>query len=213
MTSTQAPDLQAKDTPPTVAAKIGRPSTYNLATTSIICERIAGGETLTKVCRTPGMPTKQTVHRWRMKYPAFNVQYTQARVTQMESFADEILEIADDSTADTVTKITPQGREYEAVDHEAIQRDRLRVDTRKFLMSKVAHHIYGDRVQHEHSGEVVQRVELADRERMRLFATFLLEDKAAGVTIEGVAAELTSHTPDSPTSEQEPPTTLGGVNE
>jgi hypothetical protein len=106
----------------------------------------------------------------------------------MECMADDILEISDDSTMDMVTKTDPKGREFEAVDHENIQRDRLRVDTRKFLMSKVARHIYGDKVEHEHSGEVAHTIELSDRERMRRLASFMLEDQRNGVTIEGQLA-------------------------
>jgi len=184
----QTTDLQTNNETAPYKDITGRPSTFNAATAELICERLAGGETLTRICKTPGMPKRQTVHRWRVKFPGFDATYTRARVAQAEHWADEILDIADDSARDTVTKTTPQGREYEAVDNEAIQRSRLMVDTRKFLMAKLAPRIYGDKLQHEHSGEVVQRIELSDRERMRRLATFLLEDQAAGALIEGETA-------------------------
>ena len=132
------------------------------------------------------MPTRQTVWSWRTKFPAFDDLYVRARRAQAEHWADEIIDIADDSSLDTVTKRDPKGREFEAVDHENIQRSRLMVDTRKFLMSKVSPQ-YADRTEHHHTGEVAHRVDLSDRERMRRLATFMLEDRASGVTIEGQA--------------------------
>jgi hypothetical protein len=186
MSTPESQALQATDTQDKGADASGRPSVYSAELGDLICARLASGETLSHVCRTAGMPARQTVLRWRRNYPAFGVEYTLARADAMEVMADEIIDISDDSTLDVVTKRDQKGREFEAVDHENIQRDRLRVDTRKFLMSKVARHVYGDRVSHEHSGEVNQRhtIELSDRERMRRLASFMLEDKRAGITIE-----------------------------
>lgn len=180
--------LQATDTPGTETKTAGRPSMFSPELADLICARLAGGETLSRICQTVGMPARQTVLRWRRDNPTFSAEYSLARVDAMECMADEILDISDDSTLDMVTKRDPKGREFEAVDHENIQRDRLRVDTRKFLMSKVARHIYGDKVEHEHSGAVAHTVELSDRERMRRLASFMLEDQRNGVTIEGQLA-------------------------
>ena len=62
------------------------------------------------------------------------------------------------------------------------------VDTRKFLMSKLAPRIYGDKQTIEHTGDVTHTVTMDDRERMRRLATFLATDAHSGVTIEGQAA-------------------------
>ncbi len=189
MSNRETLTLQAKDTQVEGKDKGGRPSTYSPATAELICSRLAGGESLTKIVKTNGMPTRQTILRWRRQYPDFAAEYALARVDAMECMSDDILDIADDSTLDMVIKTDAKGREFEAVDHENINRDRLRVDTRKFLMSKIARHIYGERVDHEHSGSVNQvvTVELSDRERMRRLASFMLEDKRNGVTIESQA--------------------------
>ena len=58
--------------------------------------------------------------------------------------ADEIREIADDSSKDKIV-VMENGVEKEKVDHEHIQRDKLRIDTRKFLMSKLASVVFGDK--------------------------------------------------------------------
>jgi hypothetical protein len=70
----------------------------------------------------------------------------------------------------------------------------LRIDARKWLLSKLAHRKYGDRLEVEHSGEVQHRVDitaLSAREKMRRLALFMLEDKAAGDIIDGEAVDTT----------------------
>lgn len=191
MSKPESHTLQHKTTLVDRHNKGGRPSGFSPELGELICARLAGGETLSRICAAKGMPHRQTVLRWRREHLAFGREYALARVDAMECMGDEILDISDDSTLDMVIKTDPKGRQFEAVDHENIQRDRLRVDTRKFLMSKVARHIYGDKVEHEHSGEVVQIVELSDRERMRRLASFMLADQVAGVTIEGHAVAMT----------------------
>jgi hypothetical protein len=143
-----------------------------------ICERVACGETLSGVCRDRDMPSRSTVYRWQEADSTFRDTYRRAREMQMQSWGDEIVEIADDTTLDTVTKMTPQGREYEAVDHENIQRSKLRVNTRQWLMARLNPALYGDKVEHEHSGMVGHAHivgQLDDKEKVRRLATFLLQ--------------------------------------
>lgn len=166
-------------------ANIGRPTTYSPAVAALICARLADGETLTAICRTPGLPARQTVHQWRMRNDAFAAEYARARGIGMESMSDDLLTIADDDTNDRNEDGSPN--------HANVQRARLQVDTRKFLMAKLAPHVYGDHVSVEHSGSVVHdhTVTVSDRERMRRLATFLLEDRDAGALIEGEAEQVT----------------------
>jgi hypothetical protein len=170
--------------------KLGRPSQYTPAVGELICARLCDGETLTDICRTPGLPYRQTVNRWRLRYPDFDAAYTRARAVGMESMADDILRIADDDTADLVETVDKHGNRVTAPNHVNVNRARLQVDTRKFLMAKLAPHVYGDRVAVEHSGTVDHTVTLDERERMRRLATFLLEDRDAGALIDGTADEL-----------------------
>lgn len=59
------------------------------------------------------------------------------------------MEIADDSTNDWVeTKFGPQ------VNREAIERTKLRIDARKWMMARILPKKYGDKIQNEHSGSV-----------------------------------------------------------
>lgn len=134
--------------------KIGRPSKYSQDLGTKICTRLAQGESLRQICMDENMPDKSTVLRWLFDEDKkeFCDQYARAREIQAENWADEILEIADDSTNDWVDRESKDGGTYQAVDQEVIGRSRLRVDSRKWLMSKLLPKKYGDKQQHEHAG-------------------------------------------------------------
>ena len=126
----------------------GRPSIYSDELALQICERLADGESLRSVCATEGFPNERTVRRWALddKHP-FSPQYTRARELGYHKMADEMLEIADDGTNDYVTRENKDGSTYEALDSEHVQRSRLRVDTRKWLLGKALPKLYGDKVE------------------------------------------------------------------
>ena len=171
------------------STKIGRPTLCTPENCDEIIERLTNGETLTGICRDKHLPARTTILLYRNKNPRFADRYARARRDQMDVWSDEIIDISDDGTTDYVIKKGRNGVEYEAVDQEHIQRSRLRVDTRKFLMAKIAPHVYGDHVEVKHSGDVTVQHEISDRECMRRMALFLLEDQAGGALIEGVATE------------------------
>ena len=114
-----------------------------------VCKRIAQGEALNKICKTEGMPSKDTIFEWLDKNKLFSDQYARARERQAELFLDEIIEIADESSLDR--NINEEGKSY--VDHEVVARSRLRVDVRKWAMSKLAPKKYGDKIQQEITGK------------------------------------------------------------
>lgn len=155
-----------------------------------ICVRTFDGESMRSICRDPAMPSRERLYRELHENPDFAARYARARDGLYQTWAEEILEIADDGTTDYVAKIGRNGHEYMAVDQEHIQRSRLRVDARRWLLSKLMPSQFGDRVDHQHSGEVTQRVditELSEREKMRRLALFMLEDRQA---VDGEASEV-----------------------
>lgn len=125
-------------------ASRGRPSKFTQALADRICARLAAGETLRAVCRDAGMPPHPTVLLWTQKRPAFADQYAKARETGYTVMADEIVEIADDTTFDTIKNEEGHDRQ----NSEWISRSRLRVDTRKWLLSKALPKVYGDKIAH-----------------------------------------------------------------
>jgi hypothetical protein len=123
----------------------GRPSTYTQETADLICERLAGGESLNAICKDEGLPAESTVRLWALDdREGFAAKYARARELQAERWAEEILSIADDSSQDTVIRYNEKGNEYEATDHDHINRSRLRVDSRKWLLSKLIPKKYGE---------------------------------------------------------------------
>jgi hypothetical protein len=134
---------------------IGRPPEYNEVICAQICQLIGEGFSLRKVCAMPEMPSKTTVLNWLLSpafddspvIQAFRVQYDQARARLLEHWADELLDIADNGTNDWQHKENSKtGEVFECVDTDHISRSRLRVDTRKWLLSKLRPERYGDTV-------------------------------------------------------------------
>lgn len=127
----------------------GRPSDYSVEMATAICERLSLGESLRQICADEDMPGKTTVMRWLAAHAEFRDQYAHAREAQADYWAEEIVEIADDGSNDTYTD--KDGNER--TDQEVIARSRLRVDTRKWLMARMAPKKYGDKITQEHTGQ------------------------------------------------------------
>jgi hypothetical protein len=112
-----------------------------------ICRLMAEeGRTVRWVCRQDGMPSFRTVMRWAREKPEFADLYRQALVDRYDFWAEQIIDIADDASNDIAESETADGRKIQVVNHENIQRARLRIDTRKFVMATGAPRKYGDRV-------------------------------------------------------------------
>jgi len=124
----------------------GRPSTYSEELAARICEEIAMGDSMRTVCKADDMPAMSSVFKWLREHKEFSEQYARACEERTEAMAEDILDIADDGTNDWTTKKGKDGREYEVVDNDVIQRSRLRVDTRKWLMAKMKPKKYGDKL-------------------------------------------------------------------
>lgn len=124
---------------------MARPSDYTPETAAIICERIAEGESVTEICKGETMPSKSTVMRWLAAHTEFRDQYARAKELQADHFAEEILEISDNGRNDWMDRQFGESDPIRVVDHEHITRSKLRVDARKWLMSKMAPKKYGDR--------------------------------------------------------------------
>lgn len=128
-------------------------TTYDPEIASTICEQLAEGKTLREICRAEGMPPESTVRNWALTdREGFAAQYTRAREIGYHSMADELLEISDDAKNDWMERNADENEGWQA-NGEHMQRSRLRVDTRKWMLSKALPKIYGDKVTHEGTGE------------------------------------------------------------
>lgn len=69
----------------------------------------------------------------------------------LEHWSDEVIDISDDGSNDWMERNHGEDKQSTwTINGEHVQRSRLRVDTRKWLLSKLKPERYGDRV--EHSG-------------------------------------------------------------
>ena len=126
----------------------GRPSIYTPELAREICRQIAEGKSLREICRADGMPYDATVREWVIDdREGFHSQYTRAVQARAVLWAEEITGIADDGSNDTY--IDPNTGQ-EKTNAEVVARSRLRVDTRKWMLSKVLPKIYGDKVDLNH---------------------------------------------------------------
>lgn len=89
-----------------------------------------------KACKKNGLP-QSCLNDWLNQDPQLAAEYARAREELHDFIAGEILQIADQPPP-----LTPDGK----VDNGAVQAMRLQVDTRKWLLSKLAPKRYGERV-------------------------------------------------------------------
>jgi hypothetical protein len=113
--------------------KMGRPSTFTDEIFDTICGRLENGEVLKAICADDEMPDRSTVLRWIAADDGKRRRYDSARQACVEFWSDEIITIATDGSRDTVTDEKGRAR----CDHEWVARSRLRIDTIKFLMTKI----------------------------------------------------------------------------
>lgn len=111
-----------------------------------ILDQLAAGKSLRSICKGSGMPSATNVREWAVKDTDFGARYARARAEGLEHMAEEIVDIADDGTNDYQDDGMP--------DYDHLQRSKLRVDTRKWLLSKLVPKIYGDKQVIEHQGEI-----------------------------------------------------------
>ena len=123
------------------------PTAFDPALADEICDRIARGRGLISICNDPGMPTYSTVRKWLNEHDFFARDYARARVDQADTYADEIVAIAD-------TEPDPN-------------RARVRVQTRQWVASRLKPQVYGDRIDVSVQGSLDLRAVLAGAEARR----------------------------------------------
>ena len=109
-----------------------------------ILAEISTGISVRKACEKYGVP--ESTFRLSVD-PA---QYARAREACVEALADEIMDISDDGRNDWMEKHGQEDTGW-LLNGENVQRSKLRVDARKWLLSKIAPKKYGDKVAMEHT--------------------------------------------------------------
>jgi hypothetical protein len=126
---------------------VGRPTDYSEEVAASLCAQIAMGLSVRTICKAEDMPAMTTFFMWLRRHPEFVKQYEAAKAESASALAEELLDIADDGTNDWMEIHDKEGAcvGYK-VNGEHVQRSRLRLDTRKWLLSKLAPKKFGDKV-------------------------------------------------------------------
>lgn len=118
-----------------------------------ICEKVACNTTsLRSLCKkNPHWPSDETIYKWRRENEKFAGMYAKAKAEQIEALVDETLEICNDSSEDYI--VDDDGKLQFNKEH--VMRSRLKVDTRKWLASKLVPRLYGDKLTDTPQGEAL----------------------------------------------------------
>ena len=162
-------------------AKQGRPPLYTGEQITKISESVFAsmrmGISLGKACVIAEVP-KQTFLDWVSKNETLSGYYEKARMAMMDHWSEEIIDIAEEDA----TYVDQNG--VQKIDGANVQQKRLRIDSRKWLLSKLKPNQYGERVVQEHVGAGggpinIQNLNLKNLSDKELTQMELLMEKAS----------------------------------
>lgn len=116
-----------------------------------LIREVSEGKSLREVCRAEDMPSRPFVYEQLEEQKDFANRYARATEDRADKIFEEILDIADNAEGDIAE--LEDGREI--VNHENIQRSKLRVDARKWMLGKMQPTKYGDRMQVDQKQTIV----------------------------------------------------------
>lgn len=141
-----------------------RVTPYNEDWATIILEALHDGMTMRECCRmqqktVPHFPDPSTFYAWATyDVQGFATRYARARMAQAQHWAEDIIDISENGTNDWMQRRLADGTITHIVNHEHVSRSKLRVDTRKWLLSKLVP-AFADKVQHQTLGADGQPVD------------------------------------------------------
>ena len=161
--TTKTKKTTKKSAKPTVAGSQDRRKIADL-----VFAGMRSGMSAFKACQAAGVP-QSTFSRWMDDDAKLAEEYARAREDLIEHIASETLAIADQPVGSTENGSTDSG---------AVQKQRLQVDTRKWLLSKLAPKKYGEKTSMELTGANGGPVQISDTERAAKIAAILATAQA-----------------------------------
>lgn len=149
--------------PLALTSRYGVPA-YNEEYAQSACDALESGITLREHCRMqrqvdPSYPSANTFYCWAVdNVQGFANRYARSRYLLLQHWAEEIIEISDDGRNDWMERRLKDGTITKQVDHECVQRSKLRCDNRKWVLSKLVPE-FGDKIMHQQLGAHGQPVD------------------------------------------------------
>ena len=147
-----------------------------------VCAWISCGKSLKSYLKTFGDAydppiTAFIVYAWLRRDDSFAELYARAKEDRADAHADEIIDIADNSTDDVYVAYDKNGRPYAKIDGKCVNRSRLMIDSRKWVAAKLRPNYYGDKLDLTSGGAVIGKNKGPGRERVAIIQEIL--DRAA----------------------------------
>ncbi len=121
-------------------ATIGRPTLFNDALADRIVAHIAEGTSLKAACIVEGI-SHVAVNDWLLKHESFAKKYAHARSLQLDVYSDDVIAIGDALPSDASAA--------------QVQLAKLKTDNRRWILSKLRAHTYGDKLDVTSKGEAL----------------------------------------------------------
>lgn len=123
---------------------MSRPSDYSQECADLICDRVADGQSVRRICSDDDMPNRSTVLRWLDQFPEFAAKHARARVLQADVLDEDMADIEDRTLNN---EIDPAAA-------------RVVLGSKQWRAARMAPKKYGDRVEQIHSGELkIEKIE------------------------------------------------------
>lgn len=107
----------------------------------IICDT---GQSMKRACKTVGITPWSFLRAIEKENLAQH--YARAIEVRSDTMFDDMVDIADDNSEDFETRINKAGEEYEVFNPDVVQRAKLMIDTRKWILSRMNPKKYGDKI-------------------------------------------------------------------
>lgn len=114
----------------------------------LIITEIEQGNPLRHALKLKDMPSSQTFFKWLANDAVKSKRYARACEVRADQIFEEIMEIADNHREDAI--VTDNGI---VMNSEFVQRSRLRIDARKWMLAKMNPKKYGDKVENTLVGD------------------------------------------------------------
>jgi hypothetical protein len=88
-------------------------------------------------------PAQRTIRTWMDESEEYKAQYARAKEAQADFIFEQILDIADDDSDDEL--FTEDGKRV--LNSEFVQRSKLKIEARKWVVSKLLPKKYGDKIE------------------------------------------------------------------